>query len=69
MSRIDRRAPLPVIASTVPWKRADGTSIPAVRITGHRSTILVGPDNLEELAHAVVTALQTLEQQRGGEAA
>lgn len=58
MSKTDRRAPLPVIASHVEWThRATGTTTPAVRITGPRGTIYVGADDLPQLATAVHEAI------------
>ena len=58
MSKTDRRAPLPIIASHVEWThRATGTTTPAVRITGPRGTIYVGADDLPQLATAVHEAI------------
>jgi len=58
MSITDRRAPLPIIASHVPWThRATGTTTPAVRITGPRGTVYVGQTDLPQLAEAVHAAI------------
>lgn len=58
MSKTDHRAPLPIIASHVPWThRATGTSTPAVRITGPRGTVYVGQADLPQLAEAVHAAI------------
>ena len=58
MSKTDHRAPLPIIASHVPWThRATGTTTPAVRITGSRGTVYVGEADLPQLAEAVHAAI------------
>lgn len=58
MSSTKSKAPRPVIASAIAWRRADGTKIPAIRIAGPRSTVFVGPDQFEDLARALVTAAE-----------
>lgn len=58
MSKTDRRAPLPIIASHIDWKHTrTGSTSPAVRITGARGTVYVGATDLPQLAEAVNAAI------------
>lgn len=71
MSHDERTRPSRVTARAVTWNTADGP-IPAIRVTGLRSTIYVGIDDLPHLERAIANAWDrrdALEVQRQQEVA